>query len=278
MKKLSIYILFCLWSMSVEAVSNVQVMGIPLHTYHPRNCSLAGLLFVFHGQQRNAKEYRTYARSYAQDNCLIIIAPEFNKQQFPNWRYQRGGIIYKDKIIPPEQWTVNQVRKIIQWSQKNYNALDLPYYIFGHSAGGQFLSRLAAFAPPEDVKRIVIANASSYVSTEPDEDIPYGFNGLFSRAVTEKKLQAYLSLPITIYLGGRDTGSKSLHNHPAALRQGKNRLQRGINIFNQAKALAYKNSWLFNWCLVIAPDIAHSARQMLHSKHIKEAFAPGCSE
>ena len=47
----------------------------------------------------------------------------------------------------------------------------------GHSGGGQFLIRLAAFNPHE-AERIVVANAGTQVFPTRDLNFPFGFGGL----------------------------------------------------------------------------------------------------
>lgn len=200
------------------------------------------------------------------------MAPEFDKERFGNWRYQRGGIARKGQVFPRRQWTVNLVDGIVKWAQQRGDKLKLPCYLFGHSAGAQFLSRVAAFAELQCVKRIVIANPSSYVVADLNEKAPYGMGGVYNNNLGLKKLKLYLSQPITIYLGDKDTRHKNLHNHPAAQRQGGNRLERGINVFRAAEIIARQLHWAFNWRLVIATKVGHSAQDMLNAKQARQAF------
>ena len=56
----------------------------------------------------------------------------------------------EDGVAPRDEWTVDMVPELVSWARRREGRLDAPYYLFGHSAGGQFLSRVAAFAPPSD--------------------------------------------------------------------------------------------------------------------------------
>jgi len=72
-----------------------DVNGAPMvvFTYRPAGCSDPSLLLVFHGIARNARTYRDDARALADRLCLLVVAPLFDRQAFPGWRYQRGGIV-----------------------------------------------------------------------------------------------------------------------------------------------------------------------------------------
>ena len=255
-----------------RATAVVDGLSITVFTYRPPGCAQPALLFVFHGNSRTAANYRDYSRPLADHVCLLVMAPLFDKDRFPSWRYHRGGIVRKGRVRPQEQWTVTMVAGLVGWARKREGRPNAPFYLFGHSAGGQFLSRVAAFASPPGVIRIVVANASSYVMPSLDELAPYGMGKVFDDRDAENRLKSYLSLPLTIYLGEEDTGNKDLHNHPAARRQGAHRLERGENVFRVAKSMASEKGWLFNWNLVKVPKVGHSARRLLTAAQVSEAF------
>ncbi|MXQ14264.1 hypothetical protein [Microvirga makkahensis] len=245
---------------------------ITVYTYHPMGCEGAALLFVFHGLGRNASSYRDSAQKLANRRCMIVFAPLLDRKRFPAWRYQRGGIVQDQRLIRREQWTVSIVAELVAWAKLEKGMPRAPYYLFGHSAGGQFLSRVAAFAPPRDAARIVIANPSTYVLPSTAEPAPFGLGKVFGHGEGERQLSTYLGLPITIYLGGDDTGEKNLSRSSAAMRQGENRLERGRYVFDSASSLARAKGWSFGWRMVIATDVGHTARGMLSANEVMEAF------
>ena len=97
----------------------------------------------------------------------------------------------------------------------------MPYSLIGHSAGGQFLSRLAAFTPTQ-AQRIVIANPGTHVLPDPKIEAPYGFGGVYASNDVDKELRRYLGTPITIFLGHDDTDEEGLSTSPEANAQGRN--------------------------------------------------------
>ena len=88
-----------------------------VYTYHPKNCGKPSILFVFHGVGRTAKSYRDYAQPLADRNCMIVFSPLFDKERFPSWKYQRGGVIHYNVIQPKDQWTVGYVKGLVGWAR-----------------------------------------------------------------------------------------------------------------------------------------------------------------
>src|SRR4051812_24289447 len=85
--------------------ANLGRLSLAVYTYRPANCPDPALLVVFPGLNRNADQYRDYAEWLADKACMIVIAPRFDKKRFPNWAYQRGGIVRRHAVLPPAEWT-----------------------------------------------------------------------------------------------------------------------------------------------------------------------------
>jgi pimeloyl-ACP methyl ester carboxylesterase len=240
--------------------------------YHPPACAETDILVVLHGLNRKAERLRDKAVDIANKNCLTVFAPLFDKMRFPNWRYHRAGVYRSGKLQPKEHWTgpIFQalLDKLRELSGMHTNRL----YLFGHSAGAQFLSRISAYSPPTSVDSIVIANPSVHVLPVLDATAPEGFAGLFSEFESRRKLRAYLALPISIYLGKLDTGDKYLVKSKEAMRLGETRLERGRFIFRLGEQVAKENGWTFNWNLVEVSDVGHSSGGMLAAPELRLAL------
>jgi pimeloyl-ACP methyl ester carboxylesterase len=245
---------------------------LTVYTYRP-DCRAPSLLIVLHGMNRNAEDYMKHARPLAEQHCLLIAAPLFDKERFPSWRYQLGGIAHRHAIADPSQWTGSLVMELVEHI-RGLEGRNMPYSLIGHSAGGQFLSRIAAFIPT-DAQRIVIANPSTHVWPDLTVQAPFGMGGVYPEATGEAALRRYLELPITIYLGDEDTGDKNLNQTPEGMSQGATRRERGLNVFAVAQKLAQANAWTFNWRLVKAEGIGHNAGRMLSSPSAWQALRPG---
>ena len=250
---------------------NLGAEALTVFTYRPP-CDAPNLLLVFHGLNRNADKYRDDARPLADRLCMIVVAPLFDKKRFPTWAYQRGGIVHRREVQDPRDWTGQLVVALIAWARKTERR-PLAVSMIGHSAGGQFLSRLAAFVPT-DAQRIVIANPSTHVFPSLDTAAPFGMGGVYRKGDALAQLRRYLATPVTIFLGEDDVGDKNRNDSEEAQAQGATRYARGKNVFNAGQRVAQARGWAFNWRLVEAPGIAHNARKMFASPQAIDALKP----
>jgi dienelactone hydrolase len=244
---------------------------LEVFTYRPAGCAPTGFLLVFHGIGRNADGYRDHARPLADRLCLIVAAPLFDEARFPSWRYQRGGIVHDHVLQPQADWTGEMVPRLAAWLRANQGPPGMPYALLGHSAGAQFLGRVAAYTPTE-ATRIVLANPSTYVLPSLEHDPPYGFRGLPD---AESLLRRYLALPLTVLLGEADVLSKDLADDAAARAQGATRLERGRRTFAMAQAAAEQHGWPLNWRLLTVPFVGHDATAMFASPQAVQAMKIG---
>ncbi len=151
---------------------------LSLFTYKPAGYSDGPLLVVFHGVVRNAEEYRNFAIPLAERFGALVVAPLLDERRFPEEWYQRGGLLDADgKAKPQEQWMFNVVGAMVADVRAREGKPALPYYLIGHSAGAQFLVRLAAYLPG-DARRIVAGNAGSLLFPSREQAIGYGLHGL----------------------------------------------------------------------------------------------------
>lgn len=58
----------------------------------------------------------------------------------------------------------------------------------------------------------------------------------------------------------------------AAMRQGENRLERGLDTFSMGQEVAKENGWDFNWELVIEEDVHHSGSSILRAPEMAESL------
>lgn len=246
------------------------LLGVPMKifTYRPQGCAPRLVLASFHGQSRDGAANRDSTRPLADRLCAVVVSPEFDDVRFPSHKYQRGGVMLRGAAVPPGSRTVDMVAPLIAWARESIGQPRLPYALIGHSAGGQFLGRVAAYTAPDAV-RIVIANPSTWVLPSTGEASPYGFGNL---PQPEQALRAYLALPITILLGIDDTGSHELSMETEAIAQGPNRLIRGRRTFAMAEAAAREHGWTFGWHKSEVPGVGHDTAKMFSSKQAFEAF------
>jgi poly(3-hydroxybutyrate) depolymerase len=235
---------------------------IDVFTYRPANFTNGPLLVVMHGKGRNADGYRDYAMPIADTFGMLVATPFFDTNRFSTDVYQRGNVVKKSKVQPKEEWTYSYIPKLVAEIRRREGRPDMLYYLIGHSAGGQFNTRLAAFLPGEAV-RIVAANPGSHLFPTRDLPFPYGFGELPAELGGDDAIKRYLAAPLTLFLGTADTLPKDLDVTPTAMKQGATRIERGRNCFKLAESVAKKNGWPFGWRAVEAEGIGHSGAKML---------------
>jgi len=256
----------------------ISYQGAPLtlFTYKPVHYKDGPLLVVFHGVARNADVYRDQAIVMAERFGAVLVAPLLDEARFPEEWYQKAGLLDPDgKAKPKEQWMFNVVPAIVAATRSLEGKPALPYYLIGHSAGAQFLVRLAAYLPGE-ARRIVAGNAGSLLFPSREHPFGYGLGGLPPELSDEAMLKRYFAAPLTLYLGTGDvTPKKRFDASEAAMRQGPHRYGRNQAGFELARKLAQERGWTFNWRKVESPGIDHDAARMFAAKEAEDAlFGP----
>ncbi len=258
-----------------KAELKITVAETPFEVFTYRPPAYAGgpLIVVFHGILRNADEYRDHAVNLGDRFGALIAAPKFDNERFPKPKYQFAGIVKGEgEAIAADQRTGAYVPQIVTEIRRREKRPDLPYYLIGHSAGGQFLARSAAFVP-FGAKRIVAANPGTHLFPVEDAEYPLGFGQLPKPIDADEQLQHYLAQPLTFYLGSGDTErDEYLDVAPENDRQGRTRFERGQNAFAAGKKLAKDRGWKFCWRLVVADGVAHDHEKMFDHEAVKAAL------
>ena len=258
-----------------EVTIALDSYGLKVFTYRPKTYSAAKgpLVMVFHGHGRNPDGYRDHAMGLGDECGGLVVAPFFDEKQFPGQTYNHGNVLAHGKVQPKDKWTFSLIPKLIEKIRTMEGRTEMPYYLLGHSGGGQFVERLMAFAEMKPI-RAVAANPGSHLFPNRQLDFPYGFGGLPEVLSGDNALKAYLAAPLSLYLGTADIDP----NHPqldkskAAEKQGLHRLARGRQCYEQAKDLAAAKGWDFKWRLVEAPEIDHSAGKMFGHPACRDAL------
>ncbi len=245
---------------------------LKLFTYKPAHFRDGPMLMVFHGVLRNADEYRDHSIAMGDRFGALIVAPLFDEKTFPKPKYQFGGIVQDGKAVPADERTGEYVNRIAKEIRRREGRQDMPYALIGHSGGGQFLGRLAAFVKT-DAQRIVISNPSSYTLPTVKAEFPYGFGGLPEELQSDELFKAYMAQPVTIYVGSKDiVRDEYFDDSDKADAQGRSRFERGKNAYEVAKRLATEKGWPFGWKLVVAEDIEHDHEKMFNHADCAKAL------
>jgi len=255
------------------------ISGTPLTvwTYLPSNYSAdSAVLFVIHGNGRTAEKYRNAWVDIAERHSALLLVPHFTKEQFPLDSQFHQGNMFKtdsaDKIlssIPENKWTFSVIDPIFDFVVAKMKNKSEGYFIYGHSAGSQFVHRFLFFKPDAKVKKAVCANAGWYTMPDFNEFYPYGLKGT---KCNKKYLQKLFRKKVTVLLGDQDTNTthRSLRRTPQAMKQGAHRFERGHTFYRSCQQMSDSLKVKCAWDLQLVGGVAHSNKGM--SKGAEKVF------
>ncbi len=250
----------------------IHDVRMDVFTYKPKGFTDGPMLMVFHGVLRNAAEYRDHARALSERHHALIVAPRFPEPEFPKERYQFGGVSVNGHVKPASYWSGSFLPGIVAEVRRREGRPKMPTFCIGHSGGGQFLARMAAFAPL-GAERIVVANAGTHLFPTRELPYPFGFGGLPESLSDDAALERYLAQPITFFQGLDDQERDEYFDvTPPAEKQGRTRLERGRNVYAAGHELAKQRGWQCRWTLVEAKGVGHDHEKMFGSPACDEAL------
>lgn len=218
----------------------------------------APLLFVFHGVRRDADRYLGEWVDLAARERLVVVVPEFTAAAFPGARgYNHGNLLAASGAAnPPGQRSFAVIEPLFDALRAREGLTRDRYWLFGHSAGAQFVHRFVLTGHARRMERAVSANAGSYMMPDAAVAWPFGLAGLPDGLW---QAEVAFAAPMTVLLGTADNDPNypSLPREPEAMAQGPHRLARGLNFFAAAKAAAARGGAPFNWSCALAPGIGH---------------------
>lgn len=217
----------------------------------------AKIVFVMHGKKRNGEEYRDHWADYcAQQHCLLLV-PEFAERDYSVDEYQFGNV----RDPNPEHWSFALIEHLFDFVRERELPGAQQYFLYGHSAGAQFVHRFMLFMPNPRVELAIAANAGAWTMARYPQkgEAPFPWT-LDPALVTQARLKTLFARPLVVMLGDQDIDPHhpALPRAPEAMAQGRFRLERGQNFFRSAQAEAHAHQVPFKWRLQIVPGVAHS--------------------
>lgn len=222
------------------------------------------VVFVMHGVKRDAKHYRDTWETAAERFGFLLLCPELLAQTYPRRAYQLGNLVDEAcRPLPEEEWTFHAIERLFDSVKEATGNTSERYSIYGHSAGGQFVHRLAMFLPQARYATAIAANTGWYtMPTFTGKRFPYG---LRKSGHSQERLRKAFGRHLVVLLGERDTdaGDPHLRQSTGARRQGGNRLERGRAFYGTASREAEKLGVKLSWELRTVPGAAHFDPQMM---------------
>ncbi|MDY0781423.1 hypothetical protein [Tenacibaculum sp. IB213877] len=238
--------------------------SLNVYYYIPQNITTTTpLLFVFHGAQRNADEYRDAMISKANEFGFIVITPEFTKESFPGGDGYNLGNVFVDGDNPTveslnheNEWAFSIIEPLFDHTKKLLKNENPTYSVFGHSGGGQFSHRFIMFKPNARINKMVTSASGWYTFPNVAVKFPYGFD---ESPLTDISLVNLFSKQIYVQVGDNDDdpNASSLRHNEFADAQGLHRKERAVNFFEYSKTLSEENQIPFNWNFDIVENADH---------------------
>ena len=221
------------------------------------------IVFVMHGNSRNAEGYRNAMIASAKENQFILIVPEFSKKYYPKVRdYHHGGLFdSNNELKRNELWTFSIIEPLFDAIKNRFNNVSETYYLYGFSAGSQFVHRFMYMIPNNRASKIVSAAAGTY--TMPYSTINYSY-GIKNLNIPVENLSKLYSKDLIVAVGSADTvlARKDLVKTKEANKQGRDRVERAYKFFNESRKTAQGMKMDFNWKIVEIPNVGHSQAEI----------------
>ncbi len=207
---------------TIQTLSSGRFPGFRYHLYVP---SCGGLdlpiLVAVHGISLRAKEQARAFSHLAEQKRFVIIAPLFSRKNFP--AYQRLGV--SQQVIPryPDEALNDLLEEIAE--KKGFTTKKV--YLFGYSAGGQFVHRYA-MKYPEKVYSVATGAAGWYTFPDQLTSFPRGLRSRVGFRKVELDPQRFLKVPMASFVGENDVFHDSSFKRSADLdeQQGLSRVER----------------------------------------------------
>lgn len=281
---------------------------LPCHGSRPLDAPGDGIeriLVVVHGALRDADRYFAVACAAAEgDRSTLIVAPQFLadvdrgvRKAAPAaalfWDVEgwKGGEPALGPAPVSSFTAMDCVLQHLTASGRLAGGRKPAVVIIGNSAGGQYVNRYAAVGKAPDVLaerdisvRFVISNPSTYLYFDGERPVTvpdvtgvnrwrYGFDDPpgYVSGTPQQSLRRYLARDVTIVVGSQDRDGSSLllEVSAAAMAQGANRLERGINYDRYIHKLAREAGLATGHQLIELDGVGHAASEVLSAPQIR---------
>jgi len=272
----------------MNGINNNESKSVKVYYHKPKSFSESSkILMVIPGAGRDADEYRDAWIESAENHDVLILSPMLEEGKYPFEDYHLCGLMenlnlnevfefvkgtnqikLNDEKFSFEinhdsnNWIFNLFDMIFEMVVESEKTKQTSYDMFGHSAGGQILHRMALLHRNLKVNQIVAANSGFYTLPDLEVDLPFGLNGL---KLSNEELSNKFSNNLTVLVGELDNESETkgtLLRSSVVDEQGLHRLARAKYFFNYGKSKAKTMNAKFNWKLEVVPNVGHDFRLM----------------
>jgi poly(3-hydroxybutyrate) depolymerase len=215
----------------------------------------APILVATHGISRNVEEHAALFAPCAEKKGAVLIAPCFPRDEFED--YQRLGREGRGRRADVA------LDAIVREAASLTGAVATKIHVFGFSGGAQFAHRYV-MAHPDRVASAAVAAAGWYTFPDSATPYPYGLGPGDEPSSVRFDPDRFLRVPITVFVGSADTGSKNVRRNPAVDRQqGVTRLERAQRWTAAMRRAAESRGLEPLVTCELVPGVGHSFRQFM---------------
>ena len=243
------------------------------------------VLVVIHGtpQKWDSAEFTDhyYAQAwsdFAQDHGLILIVPAFTQEDFSS-RYGDHALNGYRGLFGREIGADEWVMRLVDTYQQHFAIEENGFYLYGHSAGGQYTARFLV-THPERILKAVISSAATYPQPNKQVEWPFGMgelhaeiewdDGTITQADVIPDEQTWLAatqISLTVIVGLGDTAE--LPQYPG--QKGIDRYTIASNWVKDMCTFAEQHERECSFGFVIIPGRGHSMSGLL--PYSQESFS-----
>ena len=267
-KKITILIIFLIFSFNIQSNQVNKILYASwdkpdveiLYTLPKEINNQTKVLFIIHGNSRDVKKYLNLWLEDAKDKNVILVAPHFTKENYPNFGTLQIAKSSGKMLNDQSNNLTNSISSFFTYFKSKYNLESSTYRIFGFSAGSQFVHRYLMYGKDTRTEKAVLGSAGWYTFLN-EEKYPYGTKNM---PIEKERYEWFLSRRVLFILGNKDNDP----NHPTlnlskgAKKQGNNRYERGQNYFDNLLNFSQKNKIPFRWRYKVVPSLDHNTEML----------------
>ena len=218
------------------------------------------LLFVIHGNSRNAKDYISAWIPHIKNKNIILVAPQFDKSSFRYFALLESATSSGNINNNPDDYINKSISSFFNFFQSKFSLSTSKYMMFGHSAGAQFTHRYMLLSNDKRISMAVIANAGWYTFLN-GNNFPYGIKNS-PIDITSDHIKWFMSNKTSLLIGNNDINLKSVNSSKGAQRQGITRVDRANSYFESLVNISDDNNIPFRWSYKVVDEADHDYLKM----------------
>jgi pimeloyl-ACP methyl ester carboxylesterase len=218
------------------------------------------LLFVIHGNSRNAKDYISAWIPHIKNKNIILVAPQFDKSNFRYFALLESATSSGNINNNPDDYINKSISSFFNFFQSKFSLSTSKYMMFGHSAGAQFTHRYMLLSNDKRISMAVIANAGWYTFLN-GNSFPYGIKNS-PIDISSDHIKWFMSNKTSLLIGNNDINLKSVNSSKGAQRQGITRVDRANTYFESLVNISDDNNIPFRWSYKVVDEADHDYLKM----------------